>query len=165
MRINLFLLCEKCAKKHQNYRTSRAKKPQQNTKLSLKKYCKFCQKSQVHKEQIIKQENKKDDKDENSIGLILCKTKDGLVAEYALRDSKMPIGIAEYKISESLPDNIKGELPSIEEIEERMEKEINELKTENEKLRKTNQFYEESWNLHPDGAKVLELKKNSLKIK
>ena len=58
MRINLFLTCEGCSKngvkKRQNYHTSKARKPQQNTKLSLKKYCKFCQKVQVHKEQIIK---------------------------------------------------------------------------------------------------------------
>lgn len=53
MRVNLFLSCSQCTKNHQNYRTSKAKKPQGN-KLSLKKYCKFCQKTQVHKEEIIK---------------------------------------------------------------------------------------------------------------
>ena len=65
-------------------------------------------------------EQLKDASDEKSIGLILCKTKDGLVAEYALRDSQKPIGIAEYKINEKLPADIKGELPSIEEIEIRI---------------------------------------------
>jgi large subunit ribosomal protein L33 len=53
MRANLFLTCGSCVKKHQNYRTSKAKKPQ-GGKLSLKKYCKFCQKTQIHKETIIK---------------------------------------------------------------------------------------------------------------
>jgi len=67
--------------------------------------------------------------DEPSIGLILCKTKDGLVAEYALRDSNKPIGIAEYKINENLPDNIKGELPTIEELEAEIEKGYEELKS------------------------------------
>ena len=67
--------------------------------------------------------------DSPSIGLILCKTKDGLVAEYALRDSSKPIGIAEYNLSESLPENIKGELPTIEELEIEMEKGYDELKT------------------------------------
>ena len=62
MRVNLFLICGGCAKKHQNYHTSRAKDPQQNTKLSLKKYCKFCQKTQVHKEQIIPPKGKKSNK-------------------------------------------------------------------------------------------------------
>jgi predicted nuclease of restriction endonuclease-like (RecB) superfamily len=67
--------------------------------------------------------------DEPSIGLILCKTKNGMVAEYALRDSNKPIGIAEYKINENLPEDIKGELPTIEELEIELEKEYEELKT------------------------------------
>lgn len=53
MRTNLFLTCGECPKKHRNYRTSKAKKPQGN-KLSLRKYCKFCQKTQLHKEENIK---------------------------------------------------------------------------------------------------------------
>ena len=71
--------------------------------------------------------------DEPSIGLILCKTKDGLVAEYSLRDSNKPIGIAEYNISESLPENIKGELPSIEDQETELQKEYEVLKSPTEK--------------------------------
>lgn len=71
--------------------------------------------------------------DEPSIGLILCKTKDGLVAEYSLRDSNKPIGIAEYNISESLPENIKGELPSIEDLETELQKEYDVLKSPTEK--------------------------------
>src|SRR5690606_12079578 len=66
----------------------------------------------------------KDKNDNPSIGLILCKTKDGLVVEYALRDSKKPIGIAEYHIIDKLPKDIKGELPSVEEIEAEMEREV-----------------------------------------
>lgn len=62
--------------------------------------------------------------DEPSIGLILCKTNNRIVAEYALRDTSKPIGIAEYKIAEQLPDNIKGELPTIHEIEERLDEEL-----------------------------------------
>jgi len=75
----------------------------------------------------------KSEGDEPSIGLILCKTKGGLVAEYALRDSSKPIGIAEYKISESLPENIKGEMPTIEELEAEIEKEYQELKSPSQK--------------------------------
>jgi predicted nuclease of restriction endonuclease-like (RecB) superfamily len=71
--------------------------------------------------------------DEPSIGLILCKTKDGLVAEYALRDSSKPIGIAEYRLNEALPANIKGEMPSIEELEAEIEKEYEELKSPSQK--------------------------------
>lgn len=63
----------------------------------------------------------KDDKP--TIGLLLCKRKNKVVAEYALRDIKKPLGVAEYetKIIESLPDNFKSSLPSIEEIEKELE--------------------------------------------
>lgn len=71
--------------------------------------------------------------DEESIGLILCKTKDGLVAEYALRESSKPIGISQYNLSELLPENIRGEMPSIEEIEAEIDKEYEELKTPSQK--------------------------------
>lgn len=64
--------------------------------------------------------------DEPAIGLILCKTKNKIVAEYALRDTNKPIGIAEYKIGAILPEDIKGELPSIEEIEQKLDKELQE---------------------------------------
>lgn len=67
--------------------------------------------------------------DEPAIGLILCKTNNKIVAEYSLRDTSKPIGIAEYKIAERLPDNIKGELPSIEEIEQRVDEEIKEAQS------------------------------------
>jgi predicted nuclease of restriction endonuclease-like (RecB) superfamily len=71
--------------------------------------------------------------DEPSIGLIFCKTKDGLVAEYALRDTTKSIGIAEYKINKILPENIRGELPTIEELEAEIEKGYEELKSPGEK--------------------------------
>lgn len=71
----------------------------------------------------------KGEHDEPSIGLILCKTNNKIVAEYALRDTSKPIGIAEYKIVEKLPENIRGELPSIEEIEHRVDEEIKEAQS------------------------------------
>ncbi len=71
----------------------------------------------------------KQNDDEKSIGIILCKTKDSLVVEYALRDSSKPIGIAEYHISEALPENIKGDLPTIEELEAEIERGYEELKS------------------------------------
>jgi predicted nuclease of restriction endonuclease-like (RecB) superfamily len=55
--------------------------------------------------------------DAPSIGLILCKGKDKLFAEYALRDINKPIGISEYELTQLLPDNLKSSLPSIEDIE------------------------------------------------
>lgn len=56
--------------------------------------------------------------DNPSIGIILCKTKDQILAEYALRDVTKPIGLAEYRLTENLPQNIQTELPTIEELEE-----------------------------------------------
>ena len=57
--------------------------------------------------------------DAPSMGLILCKTRDRVRAEYALRDINKPIGVAEWqtKLVDSLPEPLKGSLPSIEEIE------------------------------------------------
>lgn len=69
-------------------------------------------------------DNLKGKYDEPSIGLILCKTNNKIIAEYALRDTTKPIGIAEYKISQKLPSNIKGKLPSIEEIQKRIHGEL-----------------------------------------
>jgi predicted nuclease of restriction endonuclease-like (RecB) superfamily len=55
--------------------------------------------------------------DQPSIGIILCKTRERFVAEYALRDINKPIGISEYRLAESLPDKLQGSLPTIEELE------------------------------------------------
>lgn len=55
--------------------------------------------------------------DAPTVGLLLCKTKDRLVAEYALSDIHKPMGIAEYQLTHLLPDTLKSSLPSIEEIE------------------------------------------------
>lgn len=60
--------------------------------------------------------------DNPSIGLILCKTKDNVVAEYALRDINKPIGLAEYRLTEALPEEIKTSLPTIEELERELNK-------------------------------------------
>ena len=52
-----------------------------------------------------------------SIGIILCKSKDQTIVEYALRDSTRPIGVARYRIVSTLPDELQGELPSPEQID------------------------------------------------
>ncbi|MBX3288968.1 MAG: DUF1016 family protein [Acidobacteria bacterium] len=57
--------------------------------------------------------------DENaSIGLILCRSKTRTIVEYALRESKKPIGIAQYRVSSELPKELKGELPEPDKIAE-----------------------------------------------
>lgn len=59
----------------------------------------------------------KAEEDGPTIGLLLCKSKNRVVAEYALRDSNRPIGVAEYQLVESLPKDLETSLPSIEQIE------------------------------------------------
>lgn len=55
--------------------------------------------------------------DKPTIGLILCQTKNKIMAEYALRDMNKPIGISEFELTRSLPKNLQSSLPTIEEIE------------------------------------------------
>jgi predicted nuclease of restriction endonuclease-like (RecB) superfamily len=60
--------------------------------------------------------------DKPSIGLVLCKSKNRIVAEYALRDLSKPLGIAEFKYLEALPEELKGTLPTVEELEAELAK-------------------------------------------
>jgi hypothetical protein len=59
----------------------------------------------------------KTEHDNPSIGLLLCKSKNRVVAEYALRDSNKPIGVTEYQLLAALPADLETSLPSIEQIE------------------------------------------------
>jgi predicted nuclease of restriction endonuclease-like (RecB) superfamily len=59
----------------------------------------------------------KHESDNSTIGLLLCKSKNKVVAEYALGDKTQPMGVAEYKLLESLPAELQTSLPSIEQIE------------------------------------------------
>jgi len=58
--------------------------------------------------------------DQPSIGIILCKTRERLTAEYALRDVRKPIGISRYQFTRILPKRLQSTLPTIEEIEEEL---------------------------------------------
>lgn len=62
----------------------------------------------------------KSDADNQTVGLLICKSKDNVLAQYAVNSSNMPIGISEYELTNLLPDDFKGTLPSIEEIEEEL---------------------------------------------
>ena len=60
-------------------------------------------------------------KDDNkTIGLLLCKGKDEIVAQYALTGYDQPIGISDYQLSKAVPENLKSALPSIEQVEEEL---------------------------------------------
>lgn len=62
----------------------------------------------------------KKDEDNPSIGLLLCKSKNNIVAEYSLKDMTKPIGVSEYKLTGSLPDNYENIFPSVEDIKHRI---------------------------------------------
>jgi hypothetical protein len=65
----------------------------------------------------------KKDHDNDTIGILLCKGKDTVLAEYALKGYNQPMGIADYELSKSVPEDVKSELPDIEELEKQLEKE------------------------------------------
>jgi len=65
-----------------------------------------------------------------TIGLLLCKSKNKVVAEYALRGKEQPLGVAEYQLVESLPPELKTNLPSIEQIEQELADEGKEAENE-----------------------------------
>ena len=62
----------------------------------------------------------KKEQDNSSIGLLLCKSKNNLVAEYSLKDMNKPIGISEYRVTSNLPAELENQLPSIEDIQKRI---------------------------------------------
>ena len=62
----------------------------------------------------------KSEAEKPTIGLLLCKSKSEVIAEYALRGTTQPIGVAEYEIVKSIPTDLKPELPTIEEIEKEL---------------------------------------------
>lgn len=62
--------------------------------------------------------------DNPTIGLLLCQSKDKVMAEYALRDIHKPIGISEYELAKALPKDFRAGLPSIREIEDKLSQEL-----------------------------------------
>ena len=60
---------------------------------------------------------KKKPTDNPTIGLLICKTKNNVMAQYALESTNQPIGISEYQLSQLMPEDIKSQLPTIEDIE------------------------------------------------
>lgn len=63
----------------------------------------------------------KGEHDAPTIGLLLCKSRNKVIAEYALRDNSKPIGIAEYQLAQALPHDFEQQLPSIERIEQALQ--------------------------------------------
>jgi len=70
----------------------------------------------------------KTEQDNPTIGILICKSKNETVVEYALKDLHKPIGVSEYVITKNIPDKFKSDLPSIEEIEAELEGNVNDEK-------------------------------------
>ncbi|MBW8325046.1 MAG: PDDEXK nuclease domain-containing protein [Prolixibacteraceae bacterium] len=66
--------------------------------------------------------------DNKSIGILLCRKKDRIEAEYTLRDINKPMGISEYRLTDSIPEHIKTKLPSIEELENKLTEKMDKVK-------------------------------------
>lgn len=64
----------------------------------------------------------KAEQDSPTLGLLVCKSKDNVKAQYALESSSQPLGVSAYELSKLLPEDFKGSLPSIEEIESELQK-------------------------------------------
>ncbi|KAA6313467.1 hypothetical protein EZS27_035763 [termite gut metagenome] len=58
--------------------------------------------------------------DNKTIGLLLCRGKDEIMAQYALEGYNQPIGVSDYQLSKTIPDELKSTLPSIEEVEQEL---------------------------------------------
>ncbi len=68
-------------------------------------------------------------KDDNpTIGILLCKKKDRVEAEFSLRDINKPIGISDYQLTKAIPDNIKTKLPTVEQLENELSEKENKKK-------------------------------------
>ena len=64
--------------------------------------------------------------DNPSIGILLCKRKNKITAEYALRDISKPIGISEYQLIQAIPERLKTTLPTTEDIEKEIKRKMKE---------------------------------------
>ena len=58
--------------------------------------------------------------DAPTIGLLICKTKDNVLAQYAVKSISEPVGISEYQLNNLMPENFRGTIPSVEEIEKEL---------------------------------------------
>lgn len=63
---------------------------------------------------------KKEGRDNPTIGILICKEKDNLVAQYALEASSQPLGISEYELAKLYPEKVEGTIPTIKELEQKL---------------------------------------------
>lgn len=70
------------------------------------------------------------EQDQPTIGILLCKTPNTVVVEYSLQSISKPLGVAEYQLTSAIPEDLKGELPTIEELEEQLTIEVSKSAVE-----------------------------------
>jgi hypothetical protein len=58
--------------------------------------------------------------DKPTIGMVLCRDKNNVEAEFSLRDMNKPMGVTEFQLTDQLPENLKSSLPSVEELEQNL---------------------------------------------
>ncbi len=68
---------------------------------------------------------RKEGRDNPTIGLLICKQKSNTLAQYALESSSQPLGISEYELDKLYPERVEGTMPSIKEIEAKLDGQIN----------------------------------------
>ena len=73
---------------------------------------------------------RKEGRDNPTIGLLICRQKDSMLAQYALEGSNLPLGISEYELSKLYPEKVEGTMPTIEEIEARLGENLDRKQTE-----------------------------------
>lgn len=73
---------------------------------------------------------RKEGRDNPTIGLLICRQKDSMLAQYALEGSNLPLGISEYELSKLYPEKVEGTMPTIEEIEARLGENLDGKQTE-----------------------------------
>ena len=68
----------------------------------------------------------RNEQDNKTIGLLLCNGSDKVVAQYALSGYDQPIGVSDYQLTKVIPDNLRSDLPAVEEVEEEINRLIGE---------------------------------------
>jgi predicted nuclease of restriction endonuclease-like (RecB) superfamily len=76
----------------------------------------------------------KGSEDKSTIGILLCKTPNKTIVKYSLQGISTPMGVSDYKLGQSLPKELKGEIPSIKELEQELKKETEELQKHKRKI-------------------------------
>lgn len=77
---------------------------------------------------------KKEGRDNPTIGLLICRQKDSLLAQYALEGTNLPLGISEYELSKLYPEKVEGTIPTIEELEYKLGENIKDETNGNEEV-------------------------------